>query len=143
VTLHYHIFVDGSCFPNPGKGGYGAILLDAATNTELSRHSGFEAVSTNNRMELKAVVEGLRATPASSSATVYTDSQYVCNAFNQGWLAKWKKQNTLSGRVNEDLWRELDAEAANRSVTFIWVKGHAGNKWNEEADRLAVATRNA
>ena len=121
----FEIYTDGSCSGNPGPGGWGVVLLENQNQYDLS---GGEAATTNNRMELTAVIRGLAATPEGSSSVINSDSQYIVNTMNLGW-----KRN-----ANKDLWGALDSLVKSRDVKFIWVKGHAGNTWNEKADRLAV-----
>jgi ribonuclease HI len=121
----FEIYTDGSCSGNPGPGGWGVVLLENQNQYDLS---GGEAATTNNRMELTAVIRGLEATPEGSSSVINSDSQYIVNTMNLGW-----KRN-----ANKDLWGALDSLVKSRHVKFIWVKGHAGNTWNEKADRLAV-----
>ena len=121
----FEIYTDGSCSGNPGPGGWGVVLLENQNQYDLS---GGEAATTNNRMELTAVIRGLEATPEGSSSVINSDSQYIVNTMNLGW-----KRN-----ANKDLWAALDSLVKSRDVKFIWVKGHAGNTWNEKADRLAV-----
>ena len=121
----FESYTDGSCSGNPGPGGWGVVLLENQNQYDLS---GGEAATTNNRMELTAVIRGLEATPEGSSSVINSDSQYIVNTMNLGW-----KRN-----ANKDLWGALDSLVKSRDVKFIWVKGHAGNRWNEKADRLAV-----
>ena len=121
----FEIYTDGSCSGNPGPGGWGVVLLENQNRYDLS---GGEAATTNNRMELTAVIRGLEATPEGSSSVINSDSQYIVNTMNLGW-----KRN-----ANKDLWGALVSLVKSRDVKFIWVKGHAGNTWNEKADRLAV-----
>tara|TARA_Y100001960_G_scaffold31763_4_gene28049 strand:- start:16759 stop:17154 length:396 start_codon:yes stop_codon:yes gene_type:complete len=121
----FEIYTDGSCSGNPGPGGWGVVLFENQNQYDLS---GGEAATTNNRMELTAVIRGLEATPEGSSSVINSDSQYIVNTMNLGW-----KRN-----ANKDLWGALDSLVKSRDVKFIWVKGHAGNTWNEKADRLAV-----
>ena len=121
----FEIYTDGSCSGNHGPGGWGVVLLENQNQYDLS---GGEAATTNNRMELTAVIRGLEATPEGSSSVINSDSQYIVNTMNLGW-----KRN-----ANKDLWGALDSLVKSRDVKFIWVKGHAGNTWNEKADRLAV-----
>ena len=118
------IYTDGSCITNPGPGGWAAVILENGAKRELH---GREESTTNNRMEMLAVVEGLSALPESSEVTVYSDSQYVVNTMTRNW-----KRN-----VNNDLWTLLDTEVAKRNVHWQWVRGHDGNPMNELADRLA------
>ena len=131
------LFTDGACSGNPGPGGWGAILRWRDTERELF---GGEPATTNNRMELLAVIEGLRALKKPCRVAVYTDSQYVQKGMTQ-WLEGWKAKNfKVKGggfRPNHDLWRALDALAATHDVAWHWVKGHAGHVENERADALA------
>jgi len=131
------LFTDGACSGNPGPGGWGAILRWRDTEKEIF---GGEPETTNNRMELLAVIEGLRVLKKPCSVVVYTDSQYVQKGMTE-WLAGWKaKDFKVEGggyRPNHDLWRELDDLARNHVVEWHWVKGHAGHVENERADALA------
>ncbi len=131
------IFTDGACSGNPGPGGWGAILRKGATEKELF---GGEALTTNNRMEMMAVIEALRALKGPVQARVHTDSQYVQKGISE-WIHGWKRRGwKTAGKEpvkNEDLWRELDRLAAQHKIEWIWVKGHAGHPENERADVLA------
>lgn len=131
------IFTDGACSGNPGVGGWGAILRAGARERELW---GGEKETTNNRMELMAVIQALRALRRSVTAAVYTDSQYVQKGIGE-WLPNWKRRGwkTADGKPvkNRDLWQALDAEAAQHTVAWHWVRGHAGHAENERADALA------
>jgi ribonuclease HI len=131
------IFTDGACSGNPGPGGWGAILRRGDTEKELF---GGEALTTNNRMEMTAVIEALRALKQSVQARVHTDSQYVQKGISE-WIHGWKRRGwktaTKEPVKNEDLWRELDRLAAQHKIEWIWVKGHAGHAENERADALA------
>ena len=133
------IFADGACEPNPGPGGWGTIVRTATAETELS---GYESDSTNNRMELMAVIAGLEFVTEPSSITVISDARYVIDGAS-AWLARWKKNGWRRGKngtlMNVDLWQRLDAAAAKHAVTWRWVKGHAGHPENERADALANA----
>ena len=133
------IYTDGACSGNPGPGGWAAILRCGDAEKELS---GGEENTTNNRMELTAVIRGLQALKEPCSVTVMSDSTYVVSAIEKGWLANWQKKNwrTASGPVkNPELWRELLGEMARHRVRFVWVKGHAEYEFNNRCDRLAVA----
>lgn len=132
------IYTDGACSGNPGPGGWGAILLYGAHRKELS---GFEASTTNNRMELTGVIEAIRALKTPCAVTVYSDSAYVCNAFLQHWIDHWVingwKTAAKKPVENIDLWTTLlDAMQAHQ-VAFVKVKGHADNAYNNRCDELA------
>lgn len=132
------IYTDGGCVPNPGVGGWGAVLLHGAHRKELS---GGELVSTNNRMELTAAIEALRALKRPCEVQLHTDSEYVMKGITQ-WIEGWKKRGWRSktGEVkNVDLWRLLDAEVQRHSVHWGWVRGHTGVEENERCDQLAEA----
>lgn len=136
------IFCDGACLGNPGPGGWGAILRYQDKEREIS---GGEADSTNNRMELTACLEALRCLKEPCRVVIQTDSQYLAKAFNDGWLENWQRNGwRTSGRSpvkNRDLWEELLQLTARHTVTWRWIKGHAGHAENERCDRLAVAAR--
>jgi ribonuclease HI len=134
------IYTDGACSGNPGPGGWGAILCYKGVEKELS---GGEAMTTNNRMELTAVIQALHLLKEPCAVTVYTDSQYISRAITEGWLKKWKAAGFTKkgGLKNAELWRELDELLQVHSVTFQWVKGHADNEHNNRCDRLAVSER--
>jgi ribonuclease HI len=131
------IFTDGACSGNPGPGGWGAILRKGETEKELF---GGEALTTNNRMEMMAVIEALRALKGPVAARVPTDAQYVQKGISE-WIHGWKRRGwKTAGKQpvkNEDLWREMDRLAAQHKIEWIWVKGHAGHPENERADELA------
>jgi ribonuclease HI len=131
------MFTDGACSGNPGPGGWGTILRWGEHERELS---GGAAETTNNRMELMAVIEGLRALKRPSKVAIYTDSQYVQKGMTE-WLRAWKaKDFRMKGgkmRPNHDLWRELDALTQRHDVDWHWVRGHSGHPENERADALA------
>ena len=134
------IFTDGACKGNPGPGGWGAILRYKGVEKEIS---GGERNTTNNRMELTAVISALRLLKESCTVTLYTDSQYVCNAVNHGWAKKWKANGWMRNKkekaLNPELWESLLELCDRHEVSFNWVKGHAGHPENERCDRLAVA----
>ena len=134
------IYTDGACSGNPGPGGWAAILKYGASEKEIS---GGEAATTNNRMELTGVIRALSALKEPCAVTVYTDSQYISRALNEGWLKKWKAAGFTKkgGLKNAELWRELDGLLQRHQVTFLWVKGHADNEFNNRCDALAVAQR--
>ena len=137
ISSNVELFTDGACSGNPGPGGWGVILRWRNTEKELF---GGEPSTTNNRMELLAVIEGLRALKKPCRVAVYTDSQYVQKGMTQ-WLEGWKaKDFRVKGggyRPNHDLWRVLDDLAAIHDIVWYWVKGHAGHVENERADALA------
>ncbi len=138
MTNKITIYTDGACSGNPGAGGWGAVLL---YKEHIKKISGGEKDTTNNRMELKAVIESLRAVKKiSADIVVYTDSKYVQNGIME-WIHGWKKngwKNAAKKPIkNVDLWMELDAESAKHKIEWKWVKGHSGNKYNEMADELA------
>lgn len=133
------IFTDGACSGNPGPGGWGAILRYKGNEKELS---GGSADTTNNRMEITAVLQALTALKEPCNVTLYSDSQYVCNALKLGWAKKWKANNWMRNKkepaLNPDLWEKLLEQYDRHNVTVMWVKGHAGHPENERCDRLAV-----
>lgn len=134
---HILIYTDGSSRGNPGPGGYGAILIWGNHRKELSQ--GFR-LTTNNRMELMAVIEGLKAIKKNTlPVTIYSDSQYVVNAVEKGWLKNWIKTDFKGGKKNPDLWKDYYKIAQNFSIKFVWVKGHATNPYNNRCDELATA----
>ena len=135
------IYTDGACSGNPGPGGWAAVLQYGDQTRELS---GGEAQTTNNRMELLAAISALELLKEPCEVALYTDSQYLCNAINKGWLKGWKAKGwkRKEGELkNPDLWQRLDALLATHAVTFFWVKGHADNAFNNRCDALAVAER--
>ncbi|MCX7946080.1 MAG: ribonuclease HI [Hydrogenophilus sp.] len=131
------IYTDGACKGNPGPGGWGALLR---ANGREKRLSGSDPHTTNNRMELTAIIEALRALRRPSRVLLHTDSQYVYRGITQ-WLADWKARGwkTRSGTPvkNQDLWQALEREIARHQIEWVWVRGHAGHPGNTEADRLA------
>ena len=131
------LYSDGACKGNPGPGGWGVLLRHQDKERELS---GGDPLTTNNRMELMAVIQGLNALNKPCDVTVFTDSQYVKNGIEQ-WIAQWKGRGwrTSAGKpvANKDLWLELEAAIQRHTVHWCWVKGHAGDYGNERADRLA------
>ena len=134
------IYTDGACSGNPGPGGYGAVLQYGDSSKELS--GGFRK-TTNNRMELLAVIEGLKALKRPCDVTVFSDSKYIVDAVNKGWARRWQvngwKRNKRERALNPDLWGKLLKLLKTHKVSLQWVKGHAGNPGNERADALAVA----
>ena len=133
------IYTDGACSGNPGKGGWGAVLI---YNSKEKQLSGADPSTTNNRMELTAVIEALRELKEPCEVKLTTDSKYVCDAINKGWLYSWQKKGwkKADGKkaLNVDLWQQLLEQLQIHNVEFIWVKGHAGHKYNEICDTLAV-----
>ncbi len=133
------IYTDGACSGNPGAGGWGTILVYNGHEKELS---GGEANTTNNRMEIMAVIEGLKALKEPCEVTLTSDSQYVCNAITKGWAKSWKKNNWIKSdktqAKNADLWEELLKLLAVHKVNIVWVRGHNGHPYNERCDKLAV-----
>lgn len=126
------IYTDGACKGNPGIGGYGAILH---YNNIFKEISGVCLATTNNRMELTAVIEALRNLKRSCNIQIFTDSQYVQKGITV-WIKGWKQKNWHKVK-NVDLWQELEAETIKHKITWHWVRGHSGDKWNERADELA------
>ena len=139
VTIH----TDGSCIGNPGPGGYAAILEYKGQEKELS--GGFRR-TTNNRMEILAVIAGLEVLTERCSVTVYSDSRYVVDPIEKGWAEKWKANGWMRNKreraVNPDLWERLLSAMDKHEVELKWVRGHAGNPGNMRADRLAVSAAN-
>ena len=131
------IYTDGACKGNPGVGGWGAIIMQDEKNIELF---GGENETTNNRMELMAVIMALKEISSNLELTVYTDSTYVQKGISE-WIKNWKVNNWRSSSKkpvkNKDLWIELDEAVGSRKINWEWVKGHAGNEGNEKADDLA------
>lgn len=136
------IHTDGACLGNPGPGGWAAVLHHRGRERELS---GGEPDTTNNRMELTAVARALEALKKPCDVTIVTDSQYLANAFRQGWLAKWKRNGWKTAAKepvkNRDLWEQLDVLIATHAVRWEWTKGHAGHPENERCDRLVGEAR--
>jgi ribonuclease HI len=132
------IFTDGACSGNPGPGGWGAILRCPGKETELH---GSCSDTTNNRMELTAVIEALSALKRPCAVVLQTDSQYVVNGIEKGWAKSWKRNNWVKSdkkpALNVDLWERLLALCELHEVEFVWVKGHAGHPENERCDELA------
>jgi ribonuclease HI len=134
------IYTDGACSGNPGPGGWAAIVIDGPETRELS---GGEPLTTNQRMELRAAVEGLRAVPGRRRVDLYSDSAYLVNCFRDRWHVRWQANGWRNAQrkpvENRDLWEALLAEAARHDVTWHKVAGHSGDALNDRADRLAVA----
>jgi ribonuclease HI len=131
------MYTDGSSRGNPGPGGYGVLLMSGNRKKELSQ--GYRR-TTNNRMELMAVIAGLEALKKPRlNVTIYTDSQYVAKAVNEGWLNKWMATNFAKGKKNKDLWVKFYNLSLAHKLKFVWVKGHADNPYNNRCDELATA----
>jgi ribonuclease HI len=137
MTAKGELFTDGACKGNPGPGGWGALLRYGDMEKELF---GGEANTTNNRMELMAAIEGLKALKRPCQVILTTDSQYVMKGINE-WLAGWKKKGWRNAAKqpikNQDLWQQLDAECQRHQIEWRWVRGHTGHAENERADQLA------
>ncbi len=132
------LYTDGACSGNPGPGGYGCVLMYKDAKREIS---GYRANTTNNQMEMLAVIEGLKALKQSCEVEIYSDSAYVVNAFKQNWVQSWIKNNwRTAGKTpvkNVELWKEMLDLLSNHKYTFIKVKGHADNEFNNRCDELA------
>ena len=139
------LYTDGACSGNPGPGGYGAVLqyTDARGTLHEREYSGAFPETTNNRMEILAAVIGLENLKKPCEVTLYSDSQYLCRAFNEGWVDDWVKRDFRRGTAKEvkniDLWERMLQAMAPHRVTYVWVRGHKGNPGNERCDRLAVS----
>lgn len=131
-----YIYTDGSCLGNPGPGGWGVVMKFRDKVKELS---GGESNSTNNRMELTSVIEALESVKSTKwPVEIYTDSKYVVDAVNKGWVFYWNKKQNMSGKKNPDLWKRfLNIYSKYDNIKFIWVKGHNGHPENERCDLLA------
>ena len=137
IPMQVIMYTDGASRGNPGPGGYGTILMFNEKRKELSQ--GFRH-TTNNRMELMAVIEGLKALKKPGlNVIVYSDSQYVVKAIKEGWLKNWLATNFAKGKKNKDLWLQYQALAKDHHVEMKWVKGHADNPFNNRCDQLATA----
>ena len=137
---HVDIYTDGACRGNPGRGGWGAILVYGGVEKELS---GGERETTNNRMELTAVISALSALRERCEVTLTSDSKYVIDAITKGWAVSWRQKGwrkaDKSPALNVDLWEQLLALLDRHEVTFVWVRGHNGHPYNERCDELATA----
>ena len=132
------LYTDGACRGNPGRGGYGAILVYGKFEKEIS---GGEPMTTNNRMELMAAIVGLEALREPCKVTLYSDSKYLVDAYNEGWVFSWHKAGWKRGKEelkNPDLWERIFALTGQHEVSFVWVKGHNGHGYNERCDKLAT-----
>ena len=136
---HVDIYTDGACRGNPGRGGWGAVLVYRGVEKELS---GGEPMTTNNRMELSAVIAALSALREPCEITLTSDSKYVVDAVTKGWARSWQARGWVkpdkSPALNPDLWEKLLKLLDYHDVTFVWVKGHAGHPYNERCDKLAT-----
>lgn len=143
VLKKVEIYTDGACTGNPGKGGYGAVLIYNGNEKRISK--GFRK-TTNNRMELMAAIEALKLLKENCIVDLYSDSKYLTDAINQNWLSSWQKNGwkkyDKKPVLNRDLWEELLLLINKHKVTFIWVKGHNGNPYNEICDTIAVEAYN-
>lgn len=133
------IFTDGACSVNPGRGGWAAILRHDTKTSNLEKViCGGMELTTNNRMELLAVISALEIITKAADVTITTDSKYVVDGFTKGWVFNWLKKPNFAGKKNEDLWRRLVKLAEVHKLTFVHVKGHAGHPENEMCDGIAV-----
>ncbi len=134
------MYCDGACLGNPGPGGYAALLMLKANAATERVVAGHEAQTTNNRMELRAAIEGLRALKRSCSVVIYCDSQYVIKGMTE-WMKGWQRSGFKNSKnkdvANADLWRDLIDAAKGHAITWQWVRGHAGNELNERVDEIA------
>lgn len=133
------IYTDGACSGNPGPGGWGTLLM---YNKHVKEMSGFIKETTNNRMEIFAAIKGLAALKSSCKVELYSDSAYLVNAFNKGWIHNWQRNNWKTANKkdveNQDLWRQLLLYVQKHDVTWIKVKGHSDNAFNNRCDELAT-----
>ena len=135
---HVDIYTDGSCKGNPGPGGWGAVLVYNGIEKEIN---GGSYKTTNNRMEIMAVIEALKCLRKKCDVTVISDSKYVVSAFNEDWIGSWKEKNWVKSNkkpvLNVELWKELDELCDRQVIRFEWTKGHSGHKYNERCDSMA------
>ncbi len=133
------IYTDGSCSGNPGPGGYGAVLISGDVKKTLA---GGAKSTTNNRMELTAVIEALSALKCPCEVELHSDSQYFINAMTKGWLESWQKKGWIKSDkkpvLNRDLWEKIITETSKHKMTYVWVRGHNGDEYNELCDSLAT-----
>lgn len=144
-TPHVQLFTDGSCSGNPGPGGWAFILRHPGSGKEIER-SGAEPLTTNNRMELMAVIQGLSALKTRSAVDIVSDSKYVLQGLSEwmdGWIAKGWRTASKQPVKNQDLWKRLDDLRKAHDLSFHWIEGHTGHPENERCDELAVAARDA
>ena len=137
ISRKIELFTDGACKGNPGLGGWGVLIINSKISNELK---GTQQQTTNNRMELIAVIDGLKSIKGNAHIEITTDSMYVKNGINQ-WINNWKNNGWKTAAKkpvkNKDLWQELDDLVQNYSIKWVWVKGHSGHTGNERADQLA------
>jgi ribonuclease HI len=140
-----HVYCDGACSPNPGWGGWGALLVSPGHDNYTRELSGSEPKTTNNRMELTGAIRALQALKQPCAVLLHTDSTYVHNAFSKDWLGKWAKNGWKTAErkpvVNVDLWTELVRLSKVHEITWVWVKGHSTNALHNRCDELAVLAR--
>lgn len=138
------IYTDGGCSPNPGTGGWAAVLISPSHNYEKKIYGG-QLDSTNNRMELTAAIKAFEALKRPCEIEFHTDSKYLQQAFTKGWLDKWQANNWRTSKkqpvLNQDLWQELIALTKKHKINWYWVKGHSNNKYNEICDSLVAKAR--
>ena len=134
------VYTDGACKNNPGKGGWAFIILDNE-NKQLSEGVGSDKETTNNRMEMQAVISALETTNIGEKVEIYSDSAYVVNCFKDNWIAGWKKRGWVNSKrkpvENRDLWESMDLLVSQRNVDFIKVKGHSNDQYNNKVDQMA------
>ena len=139
-----HIYTDGACSGNPGPGGWCAILIYNEVEKIISGH---KSLTTNNEMELTSVVNGLKTLKESCDVTVHSDSLYVVNAINKEWLKNWENNGWINSKKktlpNLELWKELSYQIERHKVSFVWVKGHSDNEYNNRCDQIAVEERDS
>ncbi|MBF0279307.1 MAG: ribonuclease HI [SAR324 cluster bacterium] len=139
------IYTDGACSPNPGVGGWAAVLISPSHNHFRKEIFGAESDTTNNRMELLAAIKALQSLKFPCIVKLFTDSKYIQQAFSKGWLEKWKKNGWLAANrkpvANQDLWQDLAKLSRIHEVSWIWVKGHSSDQENDRCDFLAVQAR--
>lgn len=133
------LYTDGACSGNPGPGGWGAVLVYNGIERGIS---GGMPKTTNNHMELLAVIEGLKLLNEPCIVKITSDSKYVVDSINKGWLTTWLKTGNIEKRPNKDLWKVLNELLKVHKCEFVWIKGHAGHPYNEMCDRMAVAETN-
>lgn len=141
------IYTDGACAPNPGIGGWGAVLISPAHDGYRKELSGAQAQATNNQMELMAVIEALKALKFPCRVQLYTDSKYIQQAFQKKWVENWQKNGWIGKNrqpiANQDLWKQLIALSQPHEIAWLWVKGHSDHQENDRCDFLAVQAREA